>query len=205
MPFHALLWDLGGVIARTEDPAPRNALAERLGLTRQQLNEAVFGPPNGRNPLQLGELSLAEYHAHIATALGCAPGTVASLLAKFYSGDVLDFGLVDELRRFRQDYRLTLVSNHLPGLRQRLEDEWQIDDVFHQIVISSEVGLMKPDPAIYHLALEKTGCAAEESVFIDDHEPNVTAARDLGLHGIVFHTPAQALAELHALLKGKEM
>ncbi len=199
MPIHALLWDLGGVLARTENPAPRTALAARLGRSLADLNAAIFGPP-GHNTLQLGEVDLAGYHAHIATALGCPLEAVPQILAEFYGGDVLDYALVEELRRLKRSYRQTLVSNHLPGLRQRLEEEWQIDDAFHHLLISHEVGLMKPDPAFYWLALETTGCAAEESVFIDDHEPNVAAARALGLHGIVFTSPEQALSELQALL-----
>lgn len=204
MPIHALLWDLGGVIVRTEDWAPREALAARLGLTRQQLNTAVFGPPEGPNPVQLGELTVAEYHAGIAAALGVPLEEVPAALAEFYGGDVTDPLLVEELRRLRGAYRLVLVSNHTPDLRQRLQGG-PLEDLFHRLVISAEVGLAKPDPAIFELALEQAGCLPEESVFIDDHEPNVAAARALGLHGIVFTSPGQALADLHDLLEDKTM
>ena len=60
---------------------------------------------------------------------------------------------------------------------------------FRGIVISGEVGLVKPDPAIYRLLLERHGLAAADAVYVDDVERNVAAAAALGLHGIHFTTP----------------
>ncbi|MBI3158955.1 MAG: HAD family phosphatase [Chloroflexi bacterium] len=204
MPIHALLWDLGGVLVRTADPAPRDALAARLGRTRQELNDLVFGLTDGRNALQLGEVSEADYHAGLAASLGLPVEDIPAMLAEFYAGDVVDYALVAELRRLKGGYRLVLVSNHLPTLRREMQG-WGIDHAFHHLVISAEVGLMKPDPAIFEMALEKAGCLAEEAVFVDDYEPHVAAARALGLHAIRFQDSAQALADLRALLEEKNM
>ncbi len=59
-------------------------------------------------------------------------------------------------------------------------------DRFRDIVVSGDEKLVKPDAAIYHLALERFGIAAEDAVFVDDREDNVEAAQALGIHGIVF-------------------
>jgi len=59
---------------------------------------------------------------------------------------------------------------------------------------------MKPDPRIYHLALEEIGAKAEESVFIDDMPVNVEAARAMGMAGIHFTQPEAVLEELKQLL-----
>jgi 2-haloacid dehalogenase len=48
-------------------------------------------------------------------------------------------------------------------------------------VVSGEVGLIKPDPAIYHLALDRFGLDPADCLFIDDTEPNVLGARAVGL------------------------
>ena len=70
---------------------------------------------------------------------------------------------------------------------------------FHGIVISGEVGLVKPDPAIYRVLLERHGLAAADAVYIDDVQRNVSAASALGFHGIHFTTPDALRRELASL------
>lgn len=66
-------------------------------------------------------------------------------------------------------------------------------------ILSYKDKLIKPDPAIYQLLLDRYGLKAEESVFIDDTLPNVEAAKGVGIHGIHFVTKEQVDEELHAL------
>ena len=68
------------------------------------------------------------------------------------------------------------------------------------VVISGEVGLRKPEPAIYRLALERLGVAAPEAVFVDDAEPNVLGARMLGMRGVLHTDAASTRAALAALI-----
>jgi epoxide hydrolase-like predicted phosphatase len=68
------------------------------------------------------------------------------------------------------------------------------------LIISAEVGLAKPDPRIYQLALEKLGVQAGDSIFLDDFKENVEAARAVGMLAIHFVDPQTAIAELNALL-----
>ena len=70
---------------------------------------------------------------------------------------------------------------------------------FRDRVISGEVGLIKPDPRIYRLLLERNGLAASDAVYIDDVARNVAAATALGLHGIHFTDPAALRRELEML------
>jgi putative hydrolase of the HAD superfamily len=65
---------------------------------------------------------------------------------------------------------------------------------FDRLWVSHEMGLEKPDPAIYRTVIESTGLPPEAHVFIDDIEENVLAAKELGMEGIV-HTDAVALAK----------
>jgi putative hydrolase of the HAD superfamily len=67
-------------------------------------------------------------------------------------------------------------------------------------VDSCQVGMRKPNPAIYRLALEQLGgVAPEAAVFLDDFAPNVDAARAVGLHGVVVTEPVAAMADLDAI------
>ena len=72
-------------------------------------------------------------------------------------------------------------------------------DRFRDIVVSGQVKLMKPDPAIFTLALDRFGLQPAESVFIDDNPSNVAAARDLGIHGLHFRDAAALRRELAEL------
>ena len=73
-----------------------------------------------------------------------------------------------------------------------------IANAFDVVVISSCEGLMKPDPAIYQLTLERLGVAAEEAVFVDDFRENVAAAQQVGLHATRF----RGLTPLRQWLRG---
>ena len=79
--------------------------------------------------------------------------------------------------------------------------ENKFDDAFDTIVISSEVGVMKPDLKIYRLALGQLKVEPAEAVFVDDMPPNVEAARLLGMQAIRFQSPEQILAELAEVLE----
>lgn len=201
MPIHAIIWDVGGVLVRTEDSSPRGQLAAQYGLSQPQINDLVFGT-NPNHPAQLGEITHAQHWADIQEKLGMTEAEAKAFESRFFAGDVVDYNLIDHIRRLRKDYCTAILSNALSNLRSLLSDQWMVDDAFHQVIVSAEVGLMKPDPAIYDLTLETIGFAAEESVFIDDMPENIQAARDAGMHGIVFQSPEQAIKDLDALLAG---
>lgn len=107
-------------------------------------------------------------------------------------------GSVDILRQLKQaGYRLYGLSNHsaekLPVTLRKFEFLGWLDDM----VISGQVGLLKPDRAIFNLLLDKTGHSPEECIFVDDLVENVAAARQLGMAGIQFQSPQQLERELH--------
>jgi 2-haloacid dehalogenase len=75
-------------------------------------------------------------------------------------------------------------------------------DRFREIVVSGEIGLIKPDPAIYRHLLARVGAPAESCLFIDDNVANVAAAAALGLHAHRFTDPPSLRRTLegHGLL-----
>jgi 2-haloacid dehalogenase len=93
-------------------------------------------------------------------------------------------------------YALTNWSSEtFPAQRQR----FAFLALFDGIVVSGDEGVIKPDPRIFRILLERYGIAAAEAVFIDDVAANAAAAAALGLHGIHFRSPALLRAELAAL------
>ncbi len=196
MAIKAVIWDLGGVIVRTEDMAPRDSLAKRLGLSREGINRVVF-EADDRNSAQLGEIEGDKHMQAVSAQLGLS---MPEFRQTFFGGDRLDEELVAYIRRLRPTHKTALLSNALSNLRNYLTQQWQIEDAFDVIVVSAEEGLLKPDPVIYQLVLERLGVRAGEAVFIDDVADNVEGARSVGMLGIHFQTRTQALDELQAIL-----
>jgi epoxide hydrolase-like predicted phosphatase len=200
MAIHAIVWDIGGVLLRTADLGPRVELAVRLGLDPQALDHLVFGIDDNAR-VQLGEISYDQHWANISRRLAMNPGETAEMRQSFFAHDVLDLDLIERIRAYKaQGYCTAVLSNYWETLRGRIRDEWQIDDAFHHLVISSEVGLMKPDPAIFQLLLETIGYAPEETLFIDDAAENIAGAHDTGMHTIHFTDKTDALAQLEKQL-----
>jgi 2-haloacid dehalogenase len=77
--------------------------------------------------------------------------------------------------------------------------EAAIFDLFDDIVVSGEERLLKPDRAIYALALQRFGLAGEEAIFIDDREDNVRGAEAMGIRGHLFRGAESLAAELRDL------
>jgi epoxide hydrolase-like predicted phosphatase len=198
--IRAVLFDLGGVLLRTEFEAPRQYLAERLGLEFEELLRQVFDSPSARRA-SLGEITAAAHWAELARRWHRPAEEAAFLSEQFFAGDVLDRELVDFIRSLRPQFKTGLISNAWDDLRQYLR-QMRLEDAFDVIVISAEVGLVKPDARIYQLALERLQVQPYEAIFVDDSPPNVQAARELGMWAIQFTDRYQTLHNLQRILDG---
>lgn len=90
-------------------------------------------------------------------------------------------GVKDLLERLRGQYSLGVIANQVPGVEERLRD-FGIFEYFELILVSEEVGLSKPDPRIFQLALNRAGCRAEQAVMVGDRLDNdIIPARALGM------------------------
>lgn len=199
MAIRAVIWDLGGVLVRTEDPLPRTRMAERLGLSRTELEQTVFAG-EWSDRATIGQIESAELWQRICLQFKLPLEECAALQQAFWGGDRLDRDLVNYIRMLRRSYRTALLSNAFSDLRSSLE-RWGIVDAFDQLIISAEVGLMKPDPRIFKLVLDRLGVAPGEAAFIDDFSVNVRAAQAAGIHAIRFLDPIKTKAELEDLTK----
>jgi epoxide hydrolase-like predicted phosphatase len=199
MTIEAIIWDFGGVLVRTKNRTPRERLAARVGMTYDELYKLIFNSQSSRQAT-LGEISTQEHWNTIKKTLNLPPEESPKVPKEFWGGDSLDEDLMEYIRNSRSHHTIALLSNAWDDLRQTLIEEWGIIDAFDHVIISSEVGLAKPDPRIFRLALERVGAEPKEAVFVDDFIENVEAARDVGMHAIHFQNSQQALEELEKLL-----
>ncbi|MEJ2013273.1 MAG: HAD family phosphatase [Anaerolineales bacterium] len=195
----AVIWDLGGVILRTEDRQPRERWEAKLGLAPGELDRLVFEGELGKQAA-LGQANVRDIWDSVGSMLGLSADQLRELEIDFWSGDRIDDELVAYIRDLRPGFQTSLLSNAWPSVRDTLENRWEITEIFDVITLSSEVGIAKPDPRIYALTLEALDLPAERTVFVDDFERNVVAARQLGMVGLQFQNRDQVRHDLGVLL-----
>ena len=200
-PVTTVFWDLGGVILRTQNPERRRAWEVRLGLAEGDLARIVFDGPTSVEAM-LGRASAEDVWASVGRRLGLTEVDRDRLRADFFATDRIDEGLMAFVRGLRPRARVGLISNAWPEVRRLLETTWGIADAFDPLILSAEVGLVKPDAQIFHLALERAQVEPSQAAFVDDFAENVSAALALGMPSVHFRTSGQAREDVEGLLRG---
>lgn len=199
MNIRAVIWDLGGVLVRTEDYLPRRKLASRLGMTLYELEYLVFSGESAQSA-QLGQISVDQHWENLGLMLKLSLDEMIAFQRDFWGGDSVDLQLVEYIRKIKKDFLTALLSNAFSDLRHVVTEIWKFSDVFNEMIISSEVGEVKPNPRIYLLALRSLNVSPQECVFIDDTLANVEAARRLNILSIQFSDPDQVIANLNKMM-----
>jgi putative hydrolase of the HAD superfamily len=196
MTVRNVIFDFGGVLVRWKpreiierfyDDASVHALigqsifqhVDWVEMDRGTLDEPTatlrFAQRTGR-PAE----EITAFLQHVRESLTTVPETVAILQDLAGRGIPL-YGLSN------------MATETFAWLRQRY-DHWSL---FTGIVISADIRMIKPERQIFEYIVRQHGLVPAETVFIDDHAPNIDAARLLGFHTILFETPEQCAAELH--------
>jgi len=199
----AVVFDIGGVLERVGDPelviAPK--WRERLGLSAGDFTAAIRSvDPDRRN--QVGAMSEAECRERTAAALGLSANLADEYMADmwdWYCGE-LDAELHAFARSLRPSVRTAILSNSGDGARREEQARYRFGDDFDPIIYSHEVGLAKPDPAVFALTCELLGAGPAELVFIDDVPENIDAAAEFGLHAILHTITPRTIEAVRALL-----
>ncbi len=103
------------------------------------------------------------------------------------------------IRKLKPRYRLGLLSNTNASHFERSVKTSPVFPLFDAVTVSFEAGVMKPAEGMFRSILSKLDVQPEESAYIDDLAENVDAARDIGMNGVLYRTPADLLASLQEL------
>lgn len=196
----AIIWDMGGVILRSEHFEHRDELAARFEISEAELEHRVFDSESAELAT-VGKITQVEHWRNTAFGFGLHEDEIAGFEEAFWAGDRCDQDLVRFIRTLRPRFKTGLLSNAWMGTREVLRDRYQCLDAFDVALFSYEVGIAKPDPRIYTHLLALMDVAPENAVFVDDFIMNVNAARELGMHSIHFTGREQAIQELSELIK----
>lgn len=191
--LEAIVCDVGGVLVQTRDWSARVRWADRLGMSVGALESLVFGGESGWQA-QLGRKSAAEHWAWLGNHFQLSTRELRQFSADFFSGDRRNEELLAFLVAERQRGRkIGLLSNYFDDARELWAARYGLPAAVDSVVISAEVGVMKPEPEIYRACLAEMGLEPAAVFFLDDHEPNVHGARRLGMHAAHFTTTALAI------------
>ncbi|MFT4287202.1 HAD family hydrolase [Nocardioides sp.] len=204
----AVLFDYGGVLT----VPPRVSLAawqEQDGIDPRSFSAALkqwlsrdVDWVTPIHQLETGEVSGAEFEALLAAELRTIDGRpiqVEGLLSRMFAlmkPDEEMFALVETLRR--SGLKVGLLSNSWGNTYPRP----RIDELFDPVVISSELGLRKPQAEIYQRALDGLAVPADRVLFVDDGEPNILGARRAGLRALLHTDPRSTTQALAAMVPG---
>lgn len=208
MKVDAVVYDFGGVFMASPFEAIK-VLAGEKGLEYEHLLEMMFGGYHVDNDhpwhqAERGELSIVDARERIRLAAE-AEGHEVDLfdLFRFLSGGEINEAMVDCVRRVRAAGAKTAVlTNNIAEGREFWRTMIPLDELFDAVVDSSEVGMRKPNPAVYLHTLDLLGgVAPERSAFLDDFAGNVVAAEAVGMIGILVEPDSTAaIAAVDALL-----
>ena len=180
--YEGLLLDFGGVVT-TDFFASLGAHCERLGLPHDSFRNLVTTDPEGRelyHRVERGELSQPDFEQKVAQLLGVQPtGLIQGLLADLRPEPLM----AEAVARARSaGIRVGVITNSWGTAPYDPYAAYQLDQRFDAVVISSLVGLRKPEPAIYRLAADELAVPSGRIVFVDDIATNLEPAHEFG-HG----------------------
>jgi putative hydrolase of the HAD superfamily len=213
--LRAIISDFGGVLttpllgsfAACQDKT--GIPPEALGMAMQRIAEA-----EGEHPLyelERGRITEAAFlerlGGELVTELGHRP-ELHRFSEIYFDALETNEPMIDLMRRLRASgLRMALLTNNVREWEPHWRSMMPVDEVFELVVDSAFVGMRKPEPEIYELTLERlraldgaSDLAPSECLFVDDVQPNVEAARALGLNAVHFQTNDQAIGEIEAAL-----
>jgi putative hydrolase of the HAD superfamily len=200
-----LIVDFGGVLTTSLQDA-MVSFASEIGIELQDFVRAALGVYAGEEDslvagFETGAISEGEFAEAFAERLSRVTGSRVEpdgLVARIFSGLRLEPLMLSVVARVRgSGLKTALLSN---SWGRDLYPRATLDELFDAVVISGEVGLRKPDPAIFSFATEQLGVAPDACVFVDDTPEHLKSAAALGITTVLHRTPADTIAELEALL-----
>ena len=203
-PFTALIVDFGGVLTKPLQDAMVLFAAE-LGTEVQALARAALGAYAGQGDdlvvgFETGAIPEEEFAAAFAERLSAytaTPVDPAGLIQRIFRVELEEDMLSAVATARAGGYRTALLSNSWgSGLYPRE----RLDPLFDVVVISGEVGLRKPDPAIFELVTRRLDSAPESCVFVDDHPGHLVEAARQGMSTVLHRSPRSSIEELESLL-----
>lgn len=187
-----IIFDWGGIFSYSGDPLSRPEIIKKLKTDRNSINNSLAMVVDA---FSRGKMTSREYWHNYAKALN-VPGYTPQKLKKLYLEYTPNHGMLDLLKPLSEKYPLALLSNLNIDMKQAIIKGLGIDKYFKHMIFSNDVGLLKPELAIYQMALKALDLPANKILFVDDELKNIEAAKGLGVKTVLFSSEKQCRAKL---------
>ncbi len=191
----AVIFDLGRVIVPFDFRRGYDRISALTGIPATEI-PARIRPSGLVERLESGQIAPREFVRQISELLNlhCSYEEFCDIWSSIF----LPHTLISEdlLRGIAANYRLVLLSNTNQIHFDMIRAAYPLLKHFHALVLSHEVGAMKPSPAIYQKAVEAAGCLPGECFFTDDIPEYVEGARRYGIDAVQFQSAEQIEREL---------
>ena len=202
-PIRAILFDADGVIQNGTGADLALRLEPALGFIPDPLEAFIREVLEAEHPALSGKAELIDGLEPIVAKWG-APGKALALATAWWCSTEADLAVLALIRSLRQHGMLcALASNQQRFRANYLRQTFAYDTLFERSFYSYELGCMKPDVLYFQRILASLPVAPDQILFIDDLEPNVIAARSVGIQAAQFVHPRSpdAVMELRSLLE----
>jgi len=198
MQIKAILWDFSGVLFISKYGLGHEHYAELMGIPNNVLQSFFEGDMNRQ--VDLGEIYYDDFYRSILRELNLSEDMLPIFSESFRKAFELNSRIIEYIQSLPESIKIGLLSNYSNRLRPMIEEDLGIAHLFDDMVISSEVKLLKPDEKIYQTALSRLDVEAEETIFVDDRLENIEGAQKVGMHGVLFTETEQVINEINHLL-----
>lgn len=195
-----IVLDFGGVLTTPLLPAVL-AFEQREGLAQGACIKALYMEAEGvrlTHELERGAISQTEWNEAAAPKLGVSPD---NLMGRIFADLRPEQTMIDAaVAAARAGIKVGILSNSVGLTPWNLYDGYELETLYHGVVISECHGMRKPEPELFEVILKLLGLPADECVFVDDTEEYVRAAETLGFAGVQALQPADTISQLESLL-----
>lgn len=196
MPVTHFIFDLGNTVIKLAYERVIENICRESNVNRDQLLE-IFEQPGGYRDMERGASTFWEFHEFIRDRAAYR-GSVRdfhALWSDFFDGPIP--GIEGVLERVRRKYRVAFLSNsnevHAEVIPRRYASLFEKDE---RLIFSHRYRVAKPDPEIFHCALEVIGAPPEDAVLVDDLIENVHGAQSIGMKAFQFRDSRSLLEDL---------
>ena len=198
MGSRSFIFDVGNILLHW---SPEEILRSALpaGAERAHFMRGIFAHPRWID-LDRGRVDQNQAAEEFAASVGCETHEILRILRVGQESLVplaAGVSLLNELHEKGRD--LICLTNMSRETFEHVRPKFPFWNVFRGIVVSGQVMMAKPEPAIFRYTLERYGLEAASTVFVDDHPANVDAARSLGIVAIQYDGSESCLNEIRGL------
>ncbi len=190
--IRAIIFDVGGVILQSKVESVFIRLAEILKIDSKSLLELR---QRHKQKMLTGAMPAEEFAFQIKQRFGLDTDVIQKWRDAYLGIMTIDTTMLRLVKNLGENYTLAVISN-APDLHAKINKERGIYSNFEVVLISSDIGLVKPQREIFQLALEKLKLKASECLFIDDREELLGIPKEMGFEVILFKNREQFVEEL---------